>query len=125
MILKPPSPLCPGHPDRASGAAGRAAAPGLLYSERAEPIGGTPLAGSIRERPDEEHHTLTEDDLPPTRWREDASYFFLRYADVIVPERQEQLALAVSLIPAAPDEAFTVVDLGCGAGKHGARILER
>jgi tRNA (cmo5U34)-methyltransferase len=58
-------------------------------------------------------------------WSEDDSRFFLRYADVIIPHREEQLALVTALVPARPEESFLAVDLACGAGQLTKDILER
>ncbi|HET7037956.1 MAG TPA: methyltransferase domain-containing protein [Thermomicrobiaceae bacterium] len=58
-------------------------------------------------------------------WDEDDSDFFLRWADIIIPRRAEQLALLSALVPLAPQAAFVAVDLACGAGELSRRLLER
>lgn len=58
-------------------------------------------------------------------WSEEDSRFFLRYADVIIPHREEHLALVAALVPARPEETFSAVDLACGAGSLTQTILER
>ena len=58
-------------------------------------------------------------------WGEDDSAFFLRWADVVIPRRAEQLALLVALAPFMAEAEFIAVDLACGAGELSRRLLER
>ncbi|MBI2579209.1 MAG: class I SAM-dependent methyltransferase [Candidatus Aenigmarchaeota archaeon] len=51
--------------------------------------------------------------------------YFLKYADIVTPSRNEQLDTIVSLIPAKTGEKFTVVDLGCGGGLLSEKILKK
>lgn len=60
-----------------------------------------------------------------TNWREDDSTFFIRYADIIVPARAEQIALLATLLPANVGDEFIAVDISCGAGLLSAAVLER
>jgi tRNA (cmo5U34)-methyltransferase len=56
-------------------------------------------------------------------WSEEDSTHFLDMADVCVPQRSEQIATVVSLIPVRHDEAFTVVELAAGGGALARAIL--
>lgn len=56
-------------------------------------------------------------------WDESASQAFLDTANLFVPARGEQMATLVGLIPAARDEAFTVVELGSGEGALAREVL--
>ena len=56
-------------------------------------------------------------------WTEASSTRFIDMADVYVPARGEQIATLVGLIPAQPDEAFTVAELGAGAGALAHAVL--
>jgi SAM-dependent methyltransferase len=58
-------------------------------------------------------------------WTEADSRQFLDLADVAVPGRREQQEVLLSLIPAAPSDAFLVADLGCGGGLLLEQVLER
>jgi trans-aconitate methyltransferase len=58
-------------------------------------------------------------------WDEASSIEFIELGDVITPSRQEQVDLVASLVPAAEDEQFTVVDLACGAGSLSEAVLHR
>ncbi len=53
---------------------------------------------------------------PQQSWSEDDSTLFRRLADIAVPNRAEQIATLLTLMPFAQDDAFHVVELGCGAG---------
>ncbi|HEU4760458.1 MAG TPA: class I SAM-dependent methyltransferase [Dehalococcoidia bacterium] len=64
-------------------------------------------------------------DHPPSGWTEADSRTFLDIADVAVPGRREQMEVLLSLVPAAPDEAFTAVDLCCGEGLLSQELLRR
>jgi tRNA (cmo5U34)-methyltransferase len=58
-------------------------------------------------------------------WNEDNSAHFLELGELFVPGRAEQLATLVNLLPALPDESFTVVELGAGAGHLALEVLEK
>jgi tRNA (cmo5U34)-methyltransferase len=58
-------------------------------------------------------------------WSEQNSTLFIEQADLFVPARAEQTATLLDLIPARPDEAFTLVELAAGAGTLAQAILER
>ena len=57
-------------------------------------------------------------------WSEDASTTFIDTADLFVPARAEQIATLVALIPARPDEAFTIAELASGDGTLAQAILD-
>lgn len=61
----------------------------------------------------------------PTRegWSEDNSLAFLDYGRFFVPDREEQIACLVQLVPCSEDH-FVVLDLGCGDGLLAEAILE-
>ena len=57
-------------------------------------------------------------------WTEADSRRFIDDGAVFVPSREEQIATLCGLIPARPDEAFTVAELGAGAGVLARAVLE-
>jgi tRNA (cmo5U34)-methyltransferase len=57
-------------------------------------------------------------------WTEDASAIYKQLADIAVPDREEQIASIVALIPFADDAAFQVVEAGSGEGYLSEVILE-
>jgi tRNA (cmo5U34)-methyltransferase len=57
-------------------------------------------------------------------WTEADSRAFVDDGAVFVPSREEQLATLCALVPARPDEAFTVAELGAGAGVLARAVLE-
>jgi len=61
---------------------------------------------------------------PQAGWTEADSQRFIDDGAVFVPARDEQLATLCGLIPARPDEVFTVVELGAGAGVLAHAVLE-
>jgi hypothetical protein len=80
----------------------------------------------------EEAGMTAHDDGAPQRdeqgtthgWSETNSATFVDVADIFVPMRVEQLRTLVALIPATPEEAFTLVELGAGSGALARAILE-
>lgn len=56
-------------------------------------------------------------------WEEADSDRFLEFGDLLVPDREEQIATLVELVPATPDEAFTAVELGPGGGDLARALL--
>ena len=56
---------------------------------------------------------MTEEDLG---WGEDDSAVYRELAEIAVPRREEQLATLLCLLPFGRDDAFRIVDLGCGEG---------
>ena len=56
---------------------------------------------------------MTEEDLG---WGEEDSAVYRVLAEVAVPWREEQLATLMCLLPFGKDDAFRIVDLGCGEG---------
>ena len=56
---------------------------------------------------------MTEEELG---WGEDDSAVYRTLAEVAVPRREEQLATLLCLLPFGRDDAFRIVDLGCGEG---------
>jgi tRNA (cmo5U34)-methyltransferase len=67
---------------------------------------------------------MSDSDLNTHTWDEDSSRTFLDTADLFVPARAEQYAALVGLISADRDDAFTVVELGCGAGALARHALD-
>jgi tRNA (cmo5U34)-methyltransferase len=67
---------------------------------------------------------MSDADPTPDGWTEETSTHFLDMADVYVPQRGEQIATMVGLIPAQPDESFTVVELAAGGGALARAVLE-
>jgi tRNA (cmo5U34)-methyltransferase len=61
----------------------------------------------------------------PGGWTEADSEKFAEWAHVFVPSRDEQLETLGRLIPAQPDEACTIVELGAGDGVLASRVLAR
>ena len=49
-------------------------------------------------------------------WGEEDSAVYRALAEVAVPMREEQLATLLCLLPFGKDDAFRIVDLGCGEG---------
>jgi hypothetical protein len=54
---------------------------------------------------------LSETDNAIDHWSEDNSADFLELGELFVPRRAEQLTTLLDLLPALPDETFTVVEL--------------
>jgi SAM-dependent methyltransferase len=72
---------------------------------------------------------MTDSDAPggaePVQgWTEADSLLFVDLADVFVPSRDEQTATLASLIPAAEDDTFTVVELAAGGGSLALAVLQ-
>ena len=59
------------------------------------------------------------------RWSEDTSQHFLEISEIFVPGRVEQAETLLALIPARPDENFTIVELAAGGGELAEKVLER
>lgn len=57
-------------------------------------------------------------------WIEADSVQYRELANVAVPARDEQIATLVALLPFAPQEAFRVVEVGCGEGVLSYAILD-
>jgi tRNA (cmo5U34)-methyltransferase len=57
-------------------------------------------------------------------WSEAASRTFIDYGRYFVPEREQQIAAFVDLIP-AHDQPFTILELCCGEGLLARALLER
>lgn len=57
-------------------------------------------------------------------WSEEASEAYRSLADVAVPNRDEQLATLLALLPFGRDDEFRAVELGSGQGILSASILE-
>ena len=49
-------------------------------------------------------------------WNESASAVYRELAEIAVPRREEQLATLLCLLPFSRNDAFRIVDLGCGEG---------
>ncbi len=68
---------------------------------------------------------MTENNPDPQQsWNETDSTLFRRLADIAVPNRAEQIATLLTLMPFAQDDAFHVVELGCGAGALAHAMLD-
>jgi SAM-dependent methyltransferase len=64
----------------------------------------------------------TNDEAPI--WTEQDSEQYHRLSNVIAPNRDEQLATLLSLLPFSRDETFRAADLGCGEGPFLFAVLE-
>jgi tRNA (cmo5U34)-methyltransferase len=56
-------------------------------------------------------------------WSEDDSELYRRLAPVAVPDRAEQIATLLTLVPYAADDVFRIVELACGEGLLAAALL--
>ena len=56
-------------------------------------------------------------------WTESDSSIFGEIADVAVPRRAEMMQRIVAAVPFARDEAFRIVELGCGDGRLASELL--
>jgi len=72
---------------------------------------------------DERGCGVEEGERVSEHWTEDDSAVFVDMADMFVPSRDEQIMTMCQLIPASPDEAFTVVELGAGDGMLASAVL--
>ena len=66
----------------------------------------------------------TTNNTPVNQWNEDNSTTFLDLGELFVPGRTEQTQALLQLIPARPDEAFTIVELAAGGGILAEAILQ-
>ena len=62
--------------------------------------------------------------LEQSDWTEEDSALYRELSAVAVPGREEQLAALVALLPFGRNEAFSVIDLGCGEGVLAASVLD-
>jgi tRNA (cmo5U34)-methyltransferase len=67
---------------------------------------------------------MSDADPPGEGWSEETSTHFLDMADIYVPWRNEQIATMVGLIPAQPEDAFTVVEMAAGGGALARAVLQ-
>jgi SAM-dependent methyltransferase len=67
---------------------------------------------------------MRDDGESQQRWSEETSADFIETADLFVPARAEQIAALLALIPARPDEAFTVAELASGDGTLAQAVLD-
>ena len=67
---------------------------------------------------------MSNEPTATNRWSEEASSLFVDLADIFVPARAEQIATLTQLIPAAPDDDFTAVELAAGDGALARAILD-
>ena len=93
---------------------------GPSTSSRAE---GATLAARIRRR--DAYVRLVNMEEKTDVWTEKDSRDFLDLAEVAVPGRQEQIEMLLQLVPAAQGEEFRAVELACGEGLLGERLLDR
>jgi tRNA (cmo5U34)-methyltransferase len=68
------------------------------------------------------HHTWEKGSAMP--WTEADSLLYQELAAVAVPERVEQMAALLTLLPFAPDEVGRVVELACGEGRLTQALLD-
>jgi hypothetical protein len=66
---------------------------------------------------------MSDADPRPDGWTEENSTRFLDMADVYVPLRGQQIATMVGLVPAQPDEPFTMVEMAAGGGALARAVL--
>jgi tRNA (cmo5U34)-methyltransferase len=64
---------------------------------------------------------IQENDTP--RWQEEDSQTFIDYGRYFIPERETQIDIICSLIPAAPGQQH-ILDLCCGEGVLAGALLE-
>lgn len=57
-------------------------------------------------------------------WTEADSALYRQLASIAVPDRDEQFAVLLTLVPYARDEAFRAVELGCGEGLLAEALLD-
>jgi tRNA (cmo5U34)-methyltransferase len=57
-------------------------------------------------------------------WSEDDSRLYQEIASIAVPNRAEQLATLLTLIPFSPEETFRAVEIGSGQGILAAALLQ-
>lgn len=62
--------------------------------------------------------------MPVHRWSEANSETYTAIADVAVPRRGEMLATLLAAVPFSPDDAFGVIELGCGDGRLAEALLD-
>src|SRR6059058_4276684 len=60
----------------------------------------------------------------PATWSEEDSRLYREFAAVIVPDRDEQIATLLALVPFARDEPFRAVELGSGEGRLAFALLD-
>src|SRR6266496_2789037 len=58
-----------------------------------------------------------------TRWTETDSSTYTEIGDVAVPRRAEMMQRTVAAVPFAHDEAFRIVELGCGDGRLASELV--
>lgn len=58
-------------------------------------------------------------------WDKQKAETFITMADIIVPERRTQFAIVADLLPFKTDDAFNLVDIGCGEGFLSQTILDQ
>ena len=66
----------------------------------------------------------TTGNTPVNQWNEGNSTTFLDLGEIFVPGRTEQMQALLQLIPARPDEVFTIVELAAGGGILAETILK-
>jgi tRNA (cmo5U34)-methyltransferase len=62
--------------------------------------------------------------MSTSNWSEEESQAFIDFGRYFVPEREQQIAAFVELIPAY-DQPFTILELCCGEGLLAGALLER
>ncbi|MGO8947575.1 MAG: class I SAM-dependent methyltransferase [Ktedonobacterales bacterium] len=76
-----------------------------------------------RQRARHPHALRTKAEKPQACWDENASEIFIDFAPIFVPARMEQIATLRNLIPAQPDEVFTIAELAAGDGALAQTLL--
>src|SRR5262245_55503896 len=57
-------------------------------------------------------------------WTEDDSQLYQGIASIAVPDRAEQIATLLTLLPFNPDESFRAVEIGSGQGILATTLLQ-
>ena len=68
---------------------------------------------------------LAPDARPAAGWQEEDSVRFIDMGEVMIPTRDEMGQAMLDLIPAASEDAFTAVEIGCGSGWLSETLLTR
>jgi tRNA (cmo5U34)-methyltransferase len=68
---------------------------------------------------------VTERDATGSGWQEEDSQLFIEMGEVLTPARDEMRQALLDHVPAATDDRFVAVDIGCGAGWLSEALLER
>src|SRR5258707_4400914 len=97
---------------------------GFLHFSRSFPVPAICYTVSTGRRTGKDGGRMRNDGESQQRWSEGNSADFIETADLFVPARAEQIAALLALIPARPDEAFTVAELASGDGTLAQAVLD-